>query len=189
MAKTSVEKEDSVASVSGLAESEERYKMIFDGVNEMIVFLDTHGRIIEANNKIKEIFGLEPQDVKGKTITSLGSFKIKDFSPIKSFSMIMGLVMGGKTIDSLQLETKDKNGNAIFLESSTSIIKKNGKNIGYLAVSRDITERKIIENALRERNEELEKLNKLSVGRELAMIELKRKITELESELAKAQGK
>jgi hypothetical protein len=47
----------------------------------------------------------------------------------------------------------------------------------------------VIQNAfskidLRSRSEELEKLNKLSIGRELKMIELKEKIIELESKIA-----
>jgi PAS domain S-box-containing protein len=166
---------------------EDKYKMIFDNVNDMIVFLDTHGKIIEANDRLKDIFGIDPQEAKGKSITSMGSFKIKDLSPLKSFSLIMGLVLGGKTITFLQLETKNKNGNTIFLESSTTILKKDGKNMGYLAITRDITERKKIEDALRERNEELEKINKLSLGRELKMIELKNRVQELEEKLNKPQ--
>ena len=182
-----VEKEEENKDIlsPALKESEEKYKMIFDNVNDMIVFLDMRGKIIEANNKIKEMFGYDLEEVRGKSITSLGSFKIKDLSPLKSFSLIMGLVLGGKTISFLQLETKNKNGETIFLEASTSIIKKDGKNIGYLSITRDITERKKAEDALRERNEELEKINKLSIGRELKMIELKNRVQELEEKLNK----
>jgi len=171
--------------IQKLKESEEKYRMIFENVNDMIIFLDMRGKIIEANNKLKDIFGYDPQDVKGKSIISLGSFKIKDLSPIKSFGLIMDLVLNGKTINFLQLETKDKSGNTIFLESSTTILKKDGKNIGYLAITRDVTEREKTQDALKQRNEELEKINKLSVGRELKMIELKNRVQELDEKLKK----
>jgi PAS domain S-box-containing protein len=52
----------------------------------------------------------------------------------------------------------------------------------------DITERKRVEEALRSRNEELEKFERLVVGRELRMVELKSRIARLEEALAKCEG-
>ncbi len=49
----------------------------------------------------------------------------------------------------------------------------------------DITERKSAEEELRRRNEELEQFNQASVGRELEMIELKRRINALSRELGR----
>lgn len=50
-------------------------------------------------------------------------------------------------------------------------------------IVQDITERKEVEEELRRRNEELERFNHASVGRELRMIELKRQINELSCQL------
>jgi len=52
----------------------------------------------------------------------------------------------------------------------------------------DITDRKQAEDELKEKLEELEKMNKLMVGRELKMIELKERIKELESAAKGPQG-
>jgi PAS domain S-box-containing protein len=52
-----------------------------------------------------------------------------------------------------------------------------------LGTIQDITEFKTVENQLRNKNEDLEKMNKAMVDRELRMIELKEKIKELESKL------
>ena len=52
-----------------------------------------------------------------------------------------------------------------------------------LLALRDITERKKLEEELKERLEELEKFYKVTVHRELRMIELKKRIKELEEEL------
>ncbi len=48
----------------------------------------------------------------------------------------------------------------------------------------DITDRKQAAEKLKQRNEYLEKWEKVTVGRELKMIELKKRITELEEQLA-----
>jgi len=56
---------------------------------------------------------------------------------------------------------------------------------GTFGISRDITERKSAEDEMRARNDELERFNRASVGRELDMIELKRRINALEQELGR----
>lgn len=57
------------------------------------------------------------------------------------------------------------------------------KSKAYLITVRDITERKKAEEEIRERNKELERFHKLTVGREIKMIELKKKIKQLEKNI------
>jgi hypothetical protein len=54
-----------------------------------------------------------------------------------------------------------------------------------IAYAVDITARKVAEAALRERNEELERFNRATVGRELDMIALKREVNALAQELGR----
>ena len=54
-----------------------------------------------------------------------------------------------------------------------------------LTIVRDITERKRAEQELKQKMEELERFNRLAVGRELRMIELKRQVNELSEQLGK----
>ncbi|MDX9707909.1 MAG: hypothetical protein RBT86_10050, partial [Azospira sp.] len=60
-----------------------------------------------------------------------------------------------------------------------------GRLLGYRGLDRDITEQKRAELELRTRNEELERFNRASVDRELDMIELKRQVNVLASELGR----
>jgi len=54
-----------------------------------------------------------------------------------------------------------------------------GDVIGTASIGEDITERKMAEEVLKQRAAELERFHRLSVGRELQMIELKKQINEL----------
>jgi hypothetical protein len=54
-----------------------------------------------------------------------------------------------------------------------------GNIIGLIGVTREITERKRAEEALRATNEELARFNRAMVGRELRMIELKKEVNAL----------
>ncbi|GMQ94906.1 MAG: hypothetical protein BMS9Abin13_016 [Patescibacteria group bacterium] len=59
-----------------------------------------------------------------------------------------------------------------------------GKTIFFAEISRDITEKKKIERKLQTRTDEVERFNKLMVGRELKMIELKKEIEALKKEIS-----
>ncbi|RMF90443.1 MAG: hybrid sensor histidine kinase/response regulator [Methanobacteriota archaeon] len=62
---------------------------------------------------------------------------------------------------------------------------KGGGYMGTTIVLRDITERKRAKEELKDRIEELERWQRLTVGREVRMIELKKQIKELEAEVKK----
>lgn len=63
-----------------------------------------------------------------------------------------------------------------------------GNVIGYFFAFLDITERKKTEQELKRKIEELEKFQKLTIGRELKMIELKKEIEKLKEELEKSKS-
>lgn len=55
----------------------------------------------------------------------------------------------------------------------------------FVVLSRDITARRNVEEQLRQRNEELERFNRATVGREIDMLEMKRTINALSRELGR----
>jgi PAS domain S-box-containing protein len=80
------------------------------------------------------------------------------------------------------------NGNTIWLKTSKMPLTDfDGKIIGILGIYDDITEKKKAEEEIIKKTNELERFNKMVVDRELKMIELKKKIAELEEKLAKSK--
>ncbi|MFA6216793.1 MAG: PAS domain-containing protein [Candidatus Omnitrophota bacterium] len=75
-------------------------------------------------------------------------------------------------------------GGKIWLKTSkVPLIDSKGNEIGILGTYEDITKRKQEESELQKKVNELESFNKITVERELRMIELKKKIEELEARL------
>ena len=68
-----------------------------------------------------------------------------------------------------------------LLVTTSPILNKEGKMIGVVHVSKDITNIKKAEEELRGKITELQHFKKITVGRELKMKELKTKIARLES--------
>jgi predicted RNase H-like nuclease (RuvC/YqgF family) len=97
------------------------------------------------------------------------------------------LIALGKNLKGLNVSPKEytllsKDGREIFGIHATRLIDFEGEN-AILDIITDITERKQAEEKLKNKVDELEKWQKLTVGRETKMAELKKKIQELEKEI------
>ena len=66
------------------------------------------------------------------------------------------------------------------------VLDDHGVPVGAVLNGRDVTERKQAEEEIRRRSEELARFNRLAVGRELRMIELKQQANDLARQLGKA---
>ena len=134
-------------------ESEEKFRTIFENADDEIIYLDKYGMIVDINRRIEDIFGYRPEEVIGKSFAELGFFKIKDLP--RMIGLFKGAIEGGEAASLLDLEIAHKNGNTVFVEASTRLIKKNGKIEGVLVIVRDVTDRKVAEEDIRQKNEEL----------------------------------
>ena len=55
-----------------------RYRLIFDNVNDEIIYLDKHGKILEVNKRSVDIFGHKPEEIIGKNFAKVGFFGVKE---------------------------------------------------------------------------------------------------------------
>ena len=88
---------------------------------------------------------------------------------------------GGALYETLH---RRRDGTTFPVEASTRVLEIDGKRYRQ-GLLRDISARKAAEEVLRRQNEELDRFNRAAVGRELDVIELKRRVNALARELGR----
>lgn len=151
------------------------FQKFIDSSNQALGIADQDKNIIYANRTLNRI--LEEKDAVGNNVmryyrkNDLPELKkiLKKVSKKGNFSFEMPLVSAkGKVIQVIQ---------NLFL------IEGNGEPVRFANVIIDITKRKKIEDILKDKLQEVERINRLMVGRELKMIDLKKQIIKLKSKL------
>lgn len=175
-----IKKLESGSELSKCKEENEKLLAIFNSVRDGIAIIDKTGKIIFINKSLVGIGGYSEKDLINKRLAVL-----KMFTPI-SLAKILSVFaqrMAGREIPLYTVEAKTRDGEKKLIEIQGSILKIKNKSIGDVAILRDVTDREKSEGELKKKNEELEKFNKLAIGREMRIIELKKKIKELEGKL------
>ncbi len=153
-------------------------KSVLNNINDAIFIHDLKGRFLLVNAE-----SCSRLEYKEEELLKFGLAKID--SP-KFAKLVPARIKELKEKKSVVFESEHitKSGKTIPVEISSKVIDYQGK-LAILSVARDITAQKNIENGIKEKFEELEKINRLMVGRELKMIKLKEKIQRLEQSLTK----
>lgn len=163
-----------------LRETQTLYENLILNANDAITLINPKGNFALVNPKFCEISGYSEGEAK-----SLHYSRLVHPDDLPLFTDRYARALAGEEVPSnYQFRIVRKTGEFVFVDFSANAIKKKNKIIGIQAIARDITERKRAERELQERMEELEKWHRLTVDRELRMIELKKRIQELESKLS-----
>ena len=133
---------------------EERYRLSFENVTDVIYTIDTDLNVLSMSPSVERVLGYKPEDFIGRSVTDLG----KIFTP-ESFEQAVAdavLILKGDSITATIYQFIAKDGTIKYGEVSGSPIMRDGKIIGMISVARDITERKLAEEEIRKLNAELE---------------------------------
>jgi PAS domain S-box-containing protein len=131
-----------------LRKSEERFKQVSENAKEMIWEVDHNGIYIYVSPVIKEILGYEVEEIVGiKHFYDFFDPEIKE--DLKQTTL--GAFANKASFKDFVNCNIHKDGRKVFLSTSgIPILDKEANLIGYRGVDVDITERKLMENELRE---------------------------------------
>lgn len=122
---------------------------------DSIVISDLNGKIIDVNEATRKMYGTDNK----KDLIEKNSFDL--IAPEEREKAFAGMkeVLEKGYVKGREYHVVTKDGSRISVEMSVSIMKDaEGKPIGFVGISRDITERKEMEEKLRQYSERLEEL-------------------------------
>lgn len=160
-----------------LSDSEDKFRKVINAALDARVISDASGKINLWNSAAEKMFGYSEKEAMGKSITIIMPEKYRKLHR----AGIERVASGGpeKIIGkSVEIEGLKKNGEVFPVEISLTKELIGGK-LTFIAVIRDITERKNSQLALEKRSRELSAMNNFMVGRELKMSQLKDEIDRL----------
>ncbi len=154
---------------------------IVQSMNEGIAIEDKDGHIIFVNQRLLDMTGYSNKELLGK---GLDSFMDQD--QLEKIKKNRGSELKERRYEALIVA---KTGKKLSVVISSVPFLENGRYDGTISVLTDISRIKSLDSELSEKVDELEKFNRLMVGRELRMVDLKNRIHELEENLKELQKK
>src|SRR5256712_182729 len=128
-----------------LRESEERYRLIAENINDAIFLMDTQGRLVFANQRASAITGYTTNELIGRPIFSL-------LTPEGARRVLERLGSAVSDQDStavFETHLLKRDGVLVWVEANMTNVRREGQVVGRLGVLCDISERKLTEQQMR----------------------------------------
>ena len=167
-----------------LRDSEEKLRTMFESIGDAILLLDMKGTVTDANDEACRMLGSRSKvEVIGKS--SWQFIGAGDHDRTKRHIGEAAKAGKGGTIE---YTLKDPEGNDIRVESRTAVLHdSDGNEIGIVGISRDISERKRMEEELR-RSEEQMRFMFESIGDGIIMVDMEGTIEEVNEAALRLSG-
>jgi PAS domain S-box-containing protein len=174
--------------IKQLAENEERFRSIFQGSGDAQMLLTEKG-FFDCNPKTLEIFGFKNKEdlikVHPADISPPNQPDGKNSREAAQQHIQKAFVEGS---DDFEWVHRRSNGQDFPAEVLLTAFNLGGKKV-LQATVRDISQKKETDKIEKEKIEEISKMNKLMMGRELRLMEMKQEIEDLKSRLKGTENK
>lgn len=159
-----------------LRESEEKYRLHFESISDVIYSIDTDFRILRVSPSVERVLGYKPEELVGRPFGEIKLLAPESLE--RAFSDVRHVLAGGRLAAS-EYEFIARDGTRKFGEVSGSpLFSQDGKVIAIISVARDITERKQAEDEIKRYTKQLEALFNIgsTVSQTLNLEELLRNV-------------
>ena len=129
-----------------LRESEKKYETLFNQAADIIAIIDTEGKILGLNQRFEEESQWDPREVIGKDVFSAGVIAPEFHDLIARY---LKDYKEGRAIPAFEIEGIQKSGKRVPYEIRISPLVLNGRVVAIQTILRNLTERRIAEDALR----------------------------------------
>ncbi len=143
-----------------LRKSEQRYRDLWENTNDMFFILDSRGNIIDANAKAMEVFGYSSDEFERIELRDVVDERYLD----KARDM-QKLLISGKEVEAQEFLCRKRDGSRIWVEVRGRAIKEGNEVVAIQGIARDVTQRKMLEDKLRESEEMFRSLAEKSLVR------------------------
>jgi PAS domain S-box-containing protein len=131
--------------------SEERYRTIYENVADVIYETDNQGHLTSISPSIEKRGGYRPEELIGHSVTEFFVFP-------EQYAALDAQMLENGSVNDFEALLLHKNGNHIYASITSHILfNENGQGVATEGVLRDITERKQVEERIRQMNAELER--------------------------------
>jgi len=138
-----------------LRESEERYRLHFENVQEIIFSIDPQLRIVDISPSVEPLLGYRPEEIVGRAFSEL---KVAPPGLVENIYYTARRAFDGEAVNEAEYELLARDGSRKVGSVSAKPFYVDGKVVQVFCVARDVTERKQAEAALRESEEKYRSL-------------------------------
>ncbi|MEE9913776.1 MAG: PAS domain S-box protein [Deltaproteobacteria bacterium] len=135
-----------------LQDSEEKYRLHFENVNDLIFSMDWDFRMLTISPSVERLLGYKPEELIGKTIWDLD---ILTPTSLEKMASEMRRVLNGHRLEGILYGYRTKDGQKRYAEASAAPLYRGGSIVAFVCVSRDVTDRRQAEARLAENENKL----------------------------------
>ncbi len=141
-----------------LRASEERYRNLFDSATDMVYTHDLQGNFTSINRAAERITGYTREEALRMNIADVVAPE-----HLEQARQILARKLGGEGPTAEEITILARDGRRLIVEVSTHLLFQDGKPVGAMGIAREITERKRIEEQLRQ-SHRIEAIARLAGG-------------------------
>lgn len=141
-----------------LERAEQRFQELFENAKDIIFTLDLEGNFTSVNNSAVEVMGWSKAEALKINLKSLVAPE-----HLSLCRQMMQRIVNDEPLQQFEISLIRKDGQKVLLEVCARLIHSEGKKKGVQGIARDVTERRRLENVVRQ-SQKLEAVGRLSGG-------------------------